>query len=123
MPLRKEMGLSINIRPITIYEGLESLSPLNANLAKGVQLTFLRELNSGMYLVNAKKIPMVNGRAMSVTMLKMRCERIAKFGFELSRQTGQKITSIDKANVLVLLVFSGETVSQTYIKSLTVMLS
>jgi len=100
LPLRKEMGLSINIRPITIYEGLESLSPLKENLAKGVQLTFLRELNSGMYFGKREKDPDGQWASDQCYYAKHEIERIAKFGFELARQTGQKITSIDKANVL-----------------------
>ena len=100
LPLRKEMGLSINIRPITIYEGLESLSPLNESLAKGVQLTFLRELNSGMYFGKRDKDPNGQWASDECYYAKHEVERIAKFAFQLSRQTGQKVTSIDKANVL-----------------------
>jgi 3-isopropylmalate dehydrogenase len=100
LPMRKEMGLSVNIRPIRVYDGLEELSPLNPSLAKGVNLTFLRELNSGMYFGKKERDP--NGQWATDTCYYSRdeVERIAKFAFELGRQTGQPVTSVDKVNVL-----------------------
>lgn len=100
LPMRKEMGLSVNIRPIRVYEGLESLSPLKESLAKGVQLTFLRELNSGMYFGKREKDPEGNWASDQCYYAAHEVERIAEFAFKLARQTGQKVTSVDKANVL-----------------------
>ena len=100
LPMRKRMGLSVNIRPIRIYEGLEELSPLKPELAKGVNLTFLRELNSGMYFGKKERDPSGQWASDQCYYAKDEIERIARFGFELARQTGQPMTSIDKANVL-----------------------
>jgi 3-isopropylmalate dehydrogenase len=98
--MRKEMGMSINIRPIRIYEGLEDLSPLNPELAKGVNLTFLRELNSGIYFGKKGRDADGEWATDEAYYNKKEVERIARFAFELGRQTGQTVTSVDKANVL-----------------------
>jgi 3-isopropylmalate dehydrogenase len=100
LPMRKEMGMSINIRPIRIYEGLEDLSPLNPELAKGVNLTFLRELNSGIYFGKKGRDADGEWATDEAYYNKKEVERIARFAFELGRQTGQTVTSVDKANVL-----------------------
>jgi 3-isopropylmalate dehydrogenase len=111
LPLRKEMGLSVNIRPIAVYDGLENLSPLSNEIAKGVNLTFLRELNSGMYFGKRQSDPDGKWASDECYYAKDEIERIARFAFELSRQTGQKVTSIDKANVLNAIgIFWRETV-------------
>ena len=50
LPIRKEFGLSINIRPVRIYPGMEAISPLKERvIAGGVHLTFFRELTGGGY--------------------------------------------------------------------------
>jgi 3-isopropylmalate dehydrogenase len=111
LPLRKEMGLSVNIRPINVYGGLENLSPLADEIAKGVNLTFLRELNSGMYFGKRQSDPDGQWASDECYYAKDEIERIARFAFELSRQTGQKVTSVDKANVLNAIgIFWRETV-------------
>jgi 3-isopropylmalate dehydrogenase len=100
LPMRKVMGLSVNIRPIRVYEGLEELSPLNPALAKGVNLTFLRELTSGIYFGKKNRDPQGEWATDECYYAKHEIERIAKFAFDLGRQTQQTVTSIDKANVL-----------------------
>jgi len=100
LPLRKKMGLAVNIRPIRIYEGLEELSPLKPHLAKGVNLTFLRELTSGIYFGEKKRDPQGYWATDTCYYNRDEISRIARFAFQLARQTGQKVTSIDKANVL-----------------------
>ncbi|MBF0196521.1 MAG: 3-isopropylmalate dehydrogenase [Planctomycetes bacterium] len=118
LPMRKEMGLSINIRPIRVYEGLEELSPLREHLAKGVNLTFLRELNSGIYFGKHHTDPGGAFASDECYYAKEEIERIASFGFELARQTGQVLTSIDKANVLDSIgAFWRSTVSSLHEKS------
>lgn len=100
LPMRKEMGLSVNIRPIKVYAGLENLSPLNNDIAEGVNLTFLRELNSGMYFGKRQMDPEGNWASDECYYARNEVERIARFAFQLARQTGYKVTSVDKANVL-----------------------
>jgi 3-isopropylmalate dehydrogenase len=100
LPMRKRTGLSVNIRPIRIYDGLEELSPLNPHLAKGVNLTFLRELNSGIYFGDKKRDPEGNWATDTCYYNREEVSRIASFAFDLARQTGQGVTSVDKANVL-----------------------
>lgn len=118
LPMRKEMGLAINIRPIRIYEGLEHLSPLRDHLAKGVQLTFLRELTSGMYFGGRETDPEGQWAKDICYYSRPEIEKIARFAFELSRKTGLKVTSVDKANVLGAIgLFWRNVVSECHQKS------
>src|SRR5512140_1341625 len=47
--IRKELDLYANLRPARILPGLESYSPLRADIVKGTDLLVVRELSSGIY--------------------------------------------------------------------------
>ena len=47
--LRSELGLFANLRPAAGFPGLESLSPLKPELARGIDLLVVRELNGDVY--------------------------------------------------------------------------
>lgn len=100
LPMRKRFGLGVNIRPVRVYEGLEAISPLREHLAKGVNLTFFRELTSGIYFGDRHMDPKGKFATDTSFYAKEEIERIARFAFETARRTAQKLTSVDKANVL-----------------------
>lgn len=101
LPIRKEFGLSINIRPVRIYPGMEAISPLKERvLAGGVHLTFLRELTGGDYF-GARRLDPAGQWAEDVCRYeRAQIEAIARAAFKMARETGEPVTSIDKANVL-----------------------
>ncbi len=49
LALRRQLQLSINIRPVSVYRGLEAFSPLKAErLQKGMDVVFVRDIAGGI---------------------------------------------------------------------------
>ena len=101
--LRKGMGVYANIRPVKVYPGLESSSPLKDDVVAGADLIIVRELTGGLYYGRPKRRWTTSrGRRGVDTLLYTEKEivRILRVGFELARGRRKKLTSVDKANVL-----------------------
>ncbi|GAA0370284.1 3-isopropylmalate dehydrogenase [Bowmanella denitrificans] len=105
LKLRSHFDLFSNLRPARIYPGLEALSPLRADIAaSGFDVMVVRELTSGIYFGQPKGMAGEGEEEYAFdTMRYSRREirRIAKIAFEAARLRGKKVTSVDKANVLV----------------------
>ncbi|WP_425145771.1 3-isopropylmalate dehydrogenase [Deinococcus sp.] len=97
--LRKALGVYANLRPVRVQPGLEHLSPLKAELARGVDILIVRELLGGIYFDPDRKI---EGDTAYNTMryTTPEVERIAKVAFWAAEQRRGRVTSVDKANVL-----------------------
>ena len=97
--LRKQLDLFANLRPARIYPGLETLSPLRAEVVAGTDLLMVRELSSGIYYGTPRGI---EGDSALNTLRYTGDEvrRVARVAFELARGRRKKVTSVDKANVL-----------------------
>lgn len=105
LKLRSHFDLFSNLRPAKIYPGLEALSPLRADIAaSGFDVLVVRELTSGIYFGQPKGIE-GEGEAQfaydTMRYSKAEIRRIAVSAFEAARKRGKKVTSVDKANVLV----------------------
>ena len=102
--LRKEMGVYANLRPVTIYPGLETYSPLKAELLHGVDVMVVRELTGGLYFGRPKgEETGENGKRRAVDTMAYdedEIRRITRRAFELARKRRNHVTSVDKANVL-----------------------
>ena len=101
--LRKELGLFANLRPVKVHNVLVDGANLKPEVIKGSDFIFVRELTGGLYFGTPKKRWKRNGVRWGVdTMLysELEIERIVRVGFELARQRGKKLISVDKANVL-----------------------
>ena len=105
LTLRSHFDLFSNLRPAKIYPGLEALSPLRADIsASGFDVLVVRELTSGIYFGQPKGLEGEGEEQFAYdTMRYTRAEirRIAISAFEAARKRGKKVTSVDKANVLV----------------------
>ncbi|MBF7074829.1 3-isopropylmalate dehydrogenase [Glaciecola sp. MH2013] len=105
LTLRSHFDLFSNLRPAKIYEGLAHLSPLRTDIAKsGVDVLVVRELTSGIYFGQPKGLEGSGEEQYAFdTMRYSRKEirRIAISAFEAAMKRGKKVTSVDKANVLV----------------------
>ncbi len=102
--LRKAMGVYANLRPVTIYPGLEKYSPLKENRLEGVDVLVVRELTGGLYFGQPKgESKDENGKRRAVDTMAYdedEIRRIAHRGFDMARKRRGKIASVDKANVL-----------------------
>jgi 3-isopropylmalate dehydrogenase len=101
--LRKHLGLFANLRPARVFTGLEHLSPLRADIAGGLDMLIVRELTGDVYFGAKGQRVTDNGEregwdAMSYAETEVR--RIAHIAFRAAAASGQKLTSVDKANVL-----------------------
>lgn len=100
LALRKELGLFANIRPIFTIAGLSLGSPLLPKIAQGTNFVVIRELLGGLYF--GKQGRSKDGRHAfdTCTYSKDQILNIGRYAFNLSTQRKNKLTVVDKANVL-----------------------
>jgi 3-isopropylmalate dehydrogenase len=101
--LRKGMELFANLRPIQPNPNLISASPLRAELLSDVDFVVVRELTGGIYFGEPKGRREVDGKIQAVDTMAYsedEIKRIAHLAFSLASQRRNKVTSVDKANVL-----------------------
>ena len=115
LPLRKHFGLFCNLRPAKVFKALAATSPLRPDIVQdGFDVLCVRELTGGIYFGSPKGR---EGRGPEEkaydTMVYTRheIERIARTAFDIARLRRQKVTSIDKANVLTVMVLWREVVN------------
>jgi 3-isopropylmalate dehydrogenase len=103
LALRKGLGLFANLRPVRVFPVLTDSTNLKPEVIRGVDFVFVRELTGGLYFARPKRRWRTSrGRRAtdSMTYSEQEIERIVRVGFELARSRRQKLTSVDKANVL-----------------------
>src|SRR6201997_3379628 len=102
--LRKDLGLFANIRPAIVYPALAESSSLKREAVEGLDIIILRELTGGVYFGEPKTIPdLGNGQKRAIDTQvydTYEIERIARVGFELARRRRNKLTSMEKRNVM-----------------------
>ena len=102
--LRKELGLFANIRPAIVYPALADASSLKREAVEGLDIVILRELTGGVYFGEPKTITdLGNGQKRAVDTQvydTYEIERIVRVGFELARERRNKLTSMEKRNVM-----------------------
>lgn len=101
--LRAELGLFANLRPATVFAGLEDMSGLRPELARSIDMLIIRELNGDVYFGDKGMRTLDDGQRegwdmMSYTESEVR--RIAHTGFRAAQKRGRRLCSVDKANVL-----------------------
>ena len=96
--MRGTLGLFANLRPARTYAGLESFSPLRADIVRGSDMLVVRELTGGLYF--GEKVEGSEQASDLCTYSRAEVERIARVAFEAARNRRGKVTSVDKANVL-----------------------
>jgi 3-isopropylmalate dehydrogenase len=99
--LRKGLELYANLRPVRIFPMLQDASPLRKERLVGVDLVVVRELTGGIYFGPRQEATAENQTAFDTMLYTApEIERIVRKAFELARLRRQKLTSVDKANVL-----------------------
>jgi 3-isopropylmalate dehydrogenase len=116
--LRKELGLFANLRPAICYPALASSSSLKREVVDGLDLVIVRELTGGVYFGEPKTITdLGNGQKRAIDTQvydTYEIERIARVGFELARTRRNKLTSMEKRNVMKTGVLWHEVVNQVH---------
>ncbi|MGZ8386949.1 MAG: 3-isopropylmalate dehydrogenase [Rhodoplanes sp.] len=102
--LRKDLGLFANLRPAICYPALADASSLKRELVVGLDIMIVRELTGGVYFGEPKTIvDLGNGQKRAIDTQvydTYEIERIARVAFELARKRRNKVTSMEKRNVM-----------------------
>lgn len=98
LELRRELGTFANLRPVRPHPALLGASPLRAEILAGVDLLFVRELTGGIYFGAKERTEDSATDVCTYTVTEV--ERIVRKAAELASSRGNRITSVDKANVL-----------------------
>jgi len=102
--LRKELDLYANVRPAIVYPALADSSSLKREVVEGLDIVILRELTGGVYFGEPKTITdLGNGQKRAIDTQvydTYEIERIGRVAFELARKRRNKVTSMEKRNVM-----------------------
>ena len=101
--LRRELELFANLRPIVAHPTLIPAAPLKAELLQGVDILFVRELTGGVYFGQpSERRTGTAGREAVDTIPYSEAEvaRVTRLAFQLARGRRQRVTQVDKANIL-----------------------
>jgi 3-isopropylmalate dehydrogenase len=99
LDLRKALGVYANLRPVRSIPALVDASPLKREIVEGTDMLVVRELLGGAYFGEPRGIDGDYGyNTMGYTVSEI--QRVARVAFEAARKRRNKVTSVDKANVL-----------------------
>src|ERR1700731_687021 len=116
--LRKELGLFANLRPAVCYPALAEASSLKREVVEGLDIMIVRELTGGGYFGEPKTITdLGNGQKRAIDTQvydTYEIERIARVAFDLARKRRNKLTSMEKRNVMKSGVLWNEVVTQVH---------
>nr|WP_294810595.1 3-isopropylmalate dehydrogenase [uncultured Sphingomonas sp.] len=101
--IRRELGLFANLRPATLFPGLEDASPLKPEVVANLDIVIVRELTGDVYFGEKGRRTNVEGLRQGFDVMsynEAEVERIARVGFEMAKRRKKKLCSVDKANVL-----------------------
>ncbi len=105
LPIRKAFSLYANVRPGLLYPQLTDASPLKKErIPNGIDIVCIRELTGGIYFGQPKATTTLeNGEEQAIdTMVYKTSEiqRIAQVAIDTAKARGNRVCSVDKANVL-----------------------
>ena len=102
--LRKEMDLYANLRPAICFDALADFSSLKRDVVAGLDVMIVRELTSGIYFGEPRGIHDDNqGGRVGINTQRYTTDeirRVARSAFELARRRGNRVCSMEKANVM-----------------------
>lgn len=102
--LRKDMDVFANLRPAICFPALADASGLKRELVEGLDIVFVRELTGGVYFGTPRGIdtlPDGSKRGFdNQVYTSAEIIRVARVAFELARKRSNKVTSLEKSNVM-----------------------
>ncbi|WAT17921.1 3-isopropylmalate dehydrogenase [Aurantiacibacter sp. MUD11] len=101
--LRSQLGLFANLRPATMFPGLEDMSALRPEVARQIDILIVRELNGDVYFGEKAMRTLDDGRRQGYDFMSYaedEVRRIAHVAFRAAQGRKGRLCSVDKANVL-----------------------
>ena len=103
--LRKEMDLFANLRPAMVFPALVDASSLKSDIISGLDILILRELTGGIYFAEPRGIEEIDTEIKKGFDTNLyttpEIERIGRVAFDMARARNGKVTSVEKANVMM----------------------
>lgn len=102
--LRKDLELFANLRPSICFAALADASSLKRELVEGLDIMIVRELTGGLYFGEPRGITdLGNGQRRGINTQvydTYEIHRVAAVAFDLARKRGNRVTSVEKRNVM-----------------------
>ena len=102
--LRKELELFANLRPAIVFPALADASTLKREVVEGLDIMIVRELTGGVYFGEPRGIEDLGGgerRGVNTQVYTTsEIKRVGRVAFELARQRGGRLCSVEKSNVM-----------------------
>ncbi|SLN14038.1 3-isopropylmalate dehydrogenase [Aquimixticola soesokkakensis] len=117
--LRKEMDLFSNLRPAQCFDALADFSSLKKDVVAGLDIMIVRELTSGVYFGEPRGIFTEGNERVGINTQRYtesEIARVARSAFELARKRGNKVCSMEKANVMESGILWREVVTEIHAK-------
>ena len=113
LKLRKELKLFANLRPAICFKQLVDASTLKPEIVSGLDIMIVRELTGGIYFGEKKLSKDKNTASDLCIYSRDEIVRISHEAFRAARDRKNKITLVDKANVME----SSRPVSYTHLRA------
>jgi len=97
--LRKVLELYANLRPTKVWPSLVAASPIRADRLRDVDILVVRELTGGLYFGPQGRTETQAFDTCVYTVAEV--ERVVRLAARMARTRRRKLTSVDKANVLM----------------------
>ncbi|MGD0833222.1 MAG: 3-isopropylmalate dehydrogenase [Candidatus Dormibacteria bacterium] len=102
--LRSGLGVFANLRPVRVHPRLADRTTLRPEVVRGTDMLIVRELTGGAYFGEPRERsgsgPTETARDTTVYSV-AEVERVARIAFALAMGRRRRLTSVDKANVLI----------------------
>ena len=102
--LRRGLGVFANLRPVRVHPALAGRSSLRSEVVRGTDMIVVRELTGGAYFGEPRERSGSGPEEMardSTVYTAREVERVARVAFRLAASRRRRLTSVDKANVLI----------------------
>ena len=107
--LRKDLDLFANLRPALVFDALAEASTLKLDIVKGLDILIVRESTAGVYFGTPRgEETLEDGTRRAIdtqAYTEAEVRRVASLAFELARKRGNRLHSVEKANVMETGIF------------------
>ena len=117
LTLRKELEAFANLRPGKVFPALINASSLKKDIVEGTDNFVDRELTGGIYFGEPRYVKNVSRKRIGANNLiynEDEIARVANIAFEIARKRKNKVTSLDKANVLEVMQLWRDVVTEVH---------